>query len=489
MKKLLFALLFLGMALRLVVFLQNRSLFLDEANLARNIIEKPIEQFFQPLDYEQHAPPLFLTIEKGSSKILGNTEYSLRLFPLIMSLVGLLFFLLLLLNRFEATTWLWFPLALLLFSTEMIRYATEAKQYIVDSSLGIVLFWLAVQLNPDFWNRKTAILWAVAGCVFIWLSMPVVFILAGIGLYYLYSFIEQKEYQKLWELGLVIISWLVSFGFFYWLILRPSLATDLLVDYHRTHFLPIVPQNAEEWTKAGKILLGLFRIPFGFTTLAYLSGIGLVIMGIYRLFQQNKGLLILLTCPILTCLLASGLGLYSLMPRLSLFLVPVLLLLVSFGISQLWNLNNQWIKYALFLIFVVLIVQKGGYEYFYKKLEIEELKPIMMEMNTKQLPGDFVYVHNEAVPAFLFYQHLHKNPIPFSKSKIYPAKWDERPGPLLRQDKAPGRIWLVFSHQISTHAQNMQKDNLKTIPEYYVLKATIETKGAVAHLFESNLKK
>ena len=47
----------LGMALRLWYFLDARSLFIDEANLALNISELPFSGFFRPLLYDQYAPP------------------------------------------------------------------------------------------------------------------------------------------------------------------------------------------------------------------------------------------------------------------------------------------------------------------------------------------------------------------------------------------------------------------------------------------------
>ena len=53
----------LGMALRLWYYLDARSLFIDEANLALNISELPYAGFFQPLGYQQYAPPLFLLID------------------------------------------------------------------------------------------------------------------------------------------------------------------------------------------------------------------------------------------------------------------------------------------------------------------------------------------------------------------------------------------------------------------------------------------
>ncbi|MGB0840132.1 MAG: hypothetical protein ACPGXL_08330, partial [Chitinophagales bacterium] len=110
--------------LRLVVFLQNRSLFIDEANLARNIIQLSFSDFFGKLLYDQYAPPLFMVLEKGSVLCFGVNEWALRLFPLVAGLLAFYVFLRICKILFQTPTTLYliglFGLSLLL-----LRYSTE----------------------------------------------------------------------------------------------------------------------------------------------------------------------------------------------------------------------------------------------------------------------------------------------------------------------------------------------------------------------------
>src|SRR5207244_11823416 len=62
-----------------------RSLWLDEALLALNIVRRPLSGMFRPLDYNQGAPVGFLLLEKLVTHAFGNGELSLRLIPLIRS--------------------------------------------------------------------------------------------------------------------------------------------------------------------------------------------------------------------------------------------------------------------------------------------------------------------------------------------------------------------------------------------------------------------
>src|SRR5947209_20397995 len=79
-----------GITVRCVQYLANRSLWLDESFLALNIVHRTFLQLLQPLDYEQGAPLAFLMVERAAVQLFGNSEYALRLFPLVSGIVSLL---------------------------------------------------------------------------------------------------------------------------------------------------------------------------------------------------------------------------------------------------------------------------------------------------------------------------------------------------------------------------------------------------------------
>src|SRR5437660_4867339 len=81
-----------GIALRLWQYLANASLWVDEAALARNIVDRSVLGLFSPLDYGQVAPWGFLLVEKLAVTLFGNNEYALRLFPLLCGIASLALF-------------------------------------------------------------------------------------------------------------------------------------------------------------------------------------------------------------------------------------------------------------------------------------------------------------------------------------------------------------------------------------------------------------
>src|ERR1700748_715444 len=86
------AIIIVGVVLRLIYYFQNRCLFIDEANIARNIYERSLEGLAKPLNYEQYAPPLFLWIIKISTLLFGCSEFAFRLFPLLCGIASLFLF-------------------------------------------------------------------------------------------------------------------------------------------------------------------------------------------------------------------------------------------------------------------------------------------------------------------------------------------------------------------------------------------------------------
>ena len=63
----------LGLYLRLDAFLLNNSFFTDEVLLFANVFSKSYIELFQPLQYFQSAPYIFLVLSKFISNNVGIT--------------------------------------------------------------------------------------------------------------------------------------------------------------------------------------------------------------------------------------------------------------------------------------------------------------------------------------------------------------------------------------------------------------------------------
>jgi uncharacterized membrane protein len=137
--------LFSGALLRARQWSVERSIWLDEASLLRNILRRSERGLLKPLDFAPNAPILYLEAVKESSRIFGVSEAALRLPALLSGLLALPLFGL----PARRTVSLWpAALATFLFAILLpsVTHSAEVKQYASDELAALAITLLA--LNP-----------------------------------------------------------------------------------------------------------------------------------------------------------------------------------------------------------------------------------------------------------------------------------------------------------------------------------------------------
>jgi uncharacterized membrane protein len=171
----------LGGALRFAQYLANRSLWLDEAFLALNVVQRPFSQLLQPLDDEQVAPIAYLLAEKLAVITPGDNEYALRLFPCLAGIAALLLFYAVA-KSCLAPKGLLISLVLFAVSGPLSYYSSEVKQYSSDVTVALLLYFLVLRyVERGELSGRSAVLLGTGGAIAIWFSHPAIFVLAGIG--------------------------------------------------------------------------------------------------------------------------------------------------------------------------------------------------------------------------------------------------------------------------------------------------------------------
>src|SRR5262249_20204617 len=156
-------LLLIGVVLRLSQYIANRSLWLDEAMLALNIVNRSFVELLQPLDYAQGAPLGFLFLEKALTLLFGNADYVLRFVPLICGLVLIWLIYVLAERILLRAVAVVAAVALSVVSESLIYYASEIKQYSGDALMCLLLILATVRyLDGNLRHRVLAPLGAVA---------------------------------------------------------------------------------------------------------------------------------------------------------------------------------------------------------------------------------------------------------------------------------------------------------------------------------------
>lgn len=158
----------LGAAALSIRYLLCFPLFLDEAFLSVNYLDRGPAALIGPLDYRQVCPLGFLWVQWTIQSLLGFTEYALRLFPLVCGLASLAAF------RHLAGLVLAGQdrlLAVGIFSAAypLVRYSSQAKPYSADVLVAVLLLIAAVRWRGDAPRQRW--LWIAAALVPIGLSV------------------------------------------------------------------------------------------------------------------------------------------------------------------------------------------------------------------------------------------------------------------------------------------------------------------------------
>lgn len=171
----------LGILLRVARYLLNFPLWCDETMIAANFLQRGYLDLFRPLDYRQVAPLLWLAIELTSVKVLGFSEWSLRLFPFVCGVASVPLFRHVA-GRVVSGVPLLLAVAVFAVSGWPLRYVAEVKPYASDLFVALGLLALAL----EWWRARERVEWlralAVAGPLAVALSLPSLFVLGGIGL-------------------------------------------------------------------------------------------------------------------------------------------------------------------------------------------------------------------------------------------------------------------------------------------------------------------
>ncbi|MFX0201025.1 MAG: hypothetical protein ACFFCW_33310 [Candidatus Hodarchaeota archaeon] len=438
-----FAVILLGIVLRLWQYLANRALWQDEAMLSLNIVNRSYVDLVRPLDYNQGAPILFTWAEKTMVNWLGVSEYSLRLVPLVSGIFSIGLFYIVAKNLIGSKALL---LALALFSTSgaLIYYASESKQYATDVTVTLSIVAVVYSTLKRGLTFHRSLVLVLLGVGSTWLSHPAVFVLASGALILLCNAMRSRNYQRTAYSLVIGVSWGGSFVSNYFVSLKHLANNSILYNFWETSFAPFPPQSkADFFWYCGKSLR-FFTDPGGFQFPAVMAPPLLVIAGVIGLWRDSrKTSLFVLWLPLVFAWAASILGKYPLVGRFMLFFLPSVILTIAYGIATLWQHtghHSRWVvgTAIVFLLFQpVLSLIKDFPRY------REEIKPVVNYIDDHYLLGDQVYVYWAAEPAFLFYAKDR-----FNGSYIIGVKSFRDPFAYMQDMKyicGLGRVWVLFS--------------------------------------------
>ncbi|MGB3546097.1 MAG: hypothetical protein WBA17_03940 [Saprospiraceae bacterium] len=425
----------------------GRSLFLDEANLARNLFERSGGQLLRPLSFEQYAPPLWLLATDGLTHLFGFDERVLRL-PALLSGLAILVLGWWLPGRWfgavgggsdtgVAYSRLLWP-ALAGSSLFCLQYFTECKPYGTDLLVAAGLMYAALSPRAKGVSSGWVMGWAAAGVLIPWFSLPAVFGLAATGLYLWYG----SGRAGRWVWPAVFVIWGISFVLLYLGLLRDAVGISALQNFHREYFFPVDFWRAGAWVQAGGLLIHIFRAAVGHTVWALVWSGLLLLTGAIALLQRRPILLWLALGSLVAAVAVSAAGKYSLIVRLCLFALPGLWMLVIYGTSLAAARRPKFSRPILLVGWIISMAGANIYQHTYRPLETDQVRRILAE---RAYPDSPVFADGGAAGSVVYYATIHPRT---SQGSGYPLFEDVRDGTLadfLELYKESPRLTLIFS--------------------------------------------
>ncbi len=331
----------IGIVLRLKFYITNYPLWHDECSLAMSIINKNIWEYFGLLDYNQSAPPIFMMITKLFANMFGIKEFVLRILPFICGIASIpvfYYFSKMFLDKKFALVIVNFLFAI---NYHLIHYSLEFKQYSSDVLLFMLCCILCSKVDLKNISLNKFILLTGIFTIAPMISIPTVFVILGFLIHQIV--LHKKEILK----NILIVS---GITFSIWAIYAFStlLPQKFIMDglyYWENSFI----------TFNLKSLLGLIRI----NLLYYLHpnkfilfDLILLITGLCFLLKdfKNKSSAIL-SLSLFFIAITSYLRQYPIFERVSLYLIPVILVLLIIPINKI-SLSKKFL--CIMFVFMTL---------------------------------------------------------------------------------------------------------------------------------------
>jgi hypothetical protein len=399
----LLALIFIGVALRVVQYAANTSFWFDEFSLARNIVHRPLVQLaLEPLAHHQVAPVGFVVVEKLVVGWFGSGDQALRLLPFLCGLASLVLFVLFA-ERVLTGYAVPFAVACFAIGVPFIRYSTEVKQYGLDVAATLALSLIAFRLRDADSTPRRCVLAGLAGAVLVWFSQASVLAMTGIGAALVLTWLLERDSRMrravlvtvpIWALASAAAT-LVAFR-------RMTPGTNRFMhDFWQSHdgFFPWPPKEASDglwlWDRVMELLGGDFvryRLPSLYCVLA--------ILGLIVLWRRNRFAAWIVVGPFLVTVAAAVAQQYPFRTRVILFLVAGLVLLIAEAAEWLRRIAGRRHPAVGAVVMAVLLVSP-----FWAVVAtpppywMEDYKSPLSFLEANRQKGDAVYVYTYAYEA------------------------------------------------------------------------------------------
>jgi hypothetical protein len=447
----------LGIFFRVRQYAFDRSLWLDEASLSLNIIQRPLDRLLtEPLENNQAAPLGLLLLAKWSVMWLGETDLVLRIVPLVFGILVLFLGLDVSRHAFQSDAARVGFLGLLAVAPILVYYSSEIKQYGIDACVTVLLLWASFRFSRH--DAVSLLALSLVGSLAVWLAHPSVFVLAAMGAAFVIQSLARRDLRSTIKYVLVAAVWLVNFWAAYVISFSAIASNTYLVSYWKSGYAPLSLDGiAWYWESA----LGLVYLAFRQTDLTvvtplaeWFDGWNIILLsvlaiGLWSLFKHSRPLFSVVVIAIAVTTAVSAFELYPFRNRMLLFLVPLIFIVAGAAIDWLARRRPSlaWAA-AAGLVFTIISL---SIPFAIHPHNAYDIKGALSYIRTHRSPDEAIALQFWSQPAFEVYKKSFAfDDLPLAATLTIDANVDA----LLKSicaSPTPRRTWIVFSHNYEQH--------------------------------------
>ena len=431
--------------------------------------------------WPMHTPPLFGWLSRLAVVVWRDVHFSLRFWPLIFAVLATALSYVVYRNYYGKAYALFAPLLLGLASDEMLVNAKSLKHYTADILLGFTMLYSAKKIL----EKNRAVDWIVltlCAAVGLWLAFGVVFIAASVYLVLFIELIREVKWKGLFSRKSLkfLVSGLIaaaSFLLLYFINMRQAYTNQTFLEHISASGMQFF-----EWSRIADLRYVLYFLArLGYQTFmlahfffhdSYALAVmlnGLMLVWLYSRIRERQwrevGLLLL---PLGFAMVSAFAGKYPFTAnRLLLFLLPMWVMMIAFGIEK----TTEWFRHKndfagkIWLLVIWVMLAVGIVSNVDKVLKLKFAGGRRVDQTVAKLlerahDGDTVYLHWGAILPFYIYGTDHRAgyedeyPLPGDAGKIRVLYGEEHLLHLENFDQdirrviaTPGRVWVMFCHR------------------------------------------
>jgi hypothetical protein len=435
------AVLGLGVVLRVHDFLLGRSLWLDEATLSRNIVERSAADLLTPLDHHQAAPVGFLLAQKAVTLALGNGELALRLLTTVLG-VWSLFLFARLSKRLVGPVGALAVLPMFAFNAHV--FTATAKQYPVEVWAGLVAATVVWRLTDAAARWTHHVFAAAVGMGLVWVSHSAPLVMAGVGTAVILGHAGRGRWGRAAGAAAVAAGWVASFALVYVVALRDVQHNDRLFTIWHEYLGPRGGSAADYGRWLGRVCYEALGIPLRLSPPQLAAAV--IGLGVWSLVRTPSRLAFV-ALPAVVTLAVSAVGAFPFHGRLVHFLVPAGLWLLAAGFDRLALLPRRAAGVMVGGVLLALLWHPllAVRTTLLRPVLWEESRPVLEYVAAHADPDDVVFVHPSGLHTFAYYRTL----IPFGNRTVVNAALVPRQhGAQEVLSLPPGRRVWVFASEL-----------------------------------------